>query len=75
MGLSSILLTIVFSLATIMALSGFIAMVKIGISLFHDTPFLSIFYMMTMLVMVAISAFVLVDSYESGIIVVPWKVA
>jgi ABC-type amino acid transport system permease subunit len=75
MNLSSILLTIAFSLATIMALSGLIAMIKIAISLFRDMPILSIFMMLTMLVLVLISAFVLVDSYESGIIAIPRKVA
>ena len=75
MNLSSILLTIAFSLATIMALSGLIAMIKIAISLFRDMPILSIFMMLTMLVLVLICAFVLVDSYESGIIVIPRKVA
>ena len=75
MNLSSILLTIAFSLATIMALSGLIAMIKIAISLFRDMPFLSIFMMLTMLVLVLIGTFVLVDSYESGIIAIPRKVA
>ena len=75
MNLSSILLTIAFSLATIMALSGLIAMIKIAISLFRDMPILSIFMMLTMLVLVLIGAFVLVDSYESGIIAIPRKVA
>lgn len=75
MSLSSILLTIIFLLLTIMAIVGLIVMIKVAISFFSDMPFLSIFIVLFMLVLVLIGVYILVDSYENGIIVVPWKVA